>query len=182
MPDKGIMKTLDIHHTLDLLNHHLKELGERRSFIICGGIDAALVLQNIVTRGTRDVVAPEIDSALRAASHKVAQELDLDPQWLNSDPKGLANDLAPGWRDRVVSVYSNIALDVFSISREDMVFAKFYAYCDRQQDIYDLISLNPTQTEVDRAAALTSTKDANPDWPPYVEEQRLKLIGRLKNE
>jgi hypothetical protein len=63
-----------------------------------------------------------------------------------------------------------------------MIFAKFYAYCDRQKDIYDLIDIAPTLDEIDRAAQLTSRMDANADWPTYVELQRRKLMKRMKYE
>jgi hypothetical protein len=176
------MAELDIISTLDLLNVHLAKKGQERSFIICGG--AALILQKIATRTTQDIdiVAPEIDQALKQASEEVANILGLNSSWLNSDPIGLADDLAKGWKDRVIQVYTNIHLKVFSISREDMIFAKFYAYCDRQKDIYDLVDLAPTSDEIERAAKLTLSMDANVDWPAYVEIQKHKLKKRMMYE
>jgi hypothetical protein len=87
---------LDIRKTLDLLNFFLREKGLSRTFIICGG--ASLILQGIIGRGTKDidVVGPEIDEALREAAVYVAEQLGLNPYWLNTEPKGLAKDMAPG--------------------------------------------------------------------------------------
>ena len=63
-----------------------------------------------------------------------------------------------------------------------MIFAKFYAYCDRQKDIFDLVDLFPTNDEIDRAAELIKTLDGNPNWPLYVENQKLKLKQKLGYE
>jgi hypothetical protein len=182
LADRKDMTELDIISTLDLLNVHLAKKRQVRSFIICGG--AALILQKIATRTTQDIdiVAPEIDQALKQASEEVAKILGLNSSWLNSDPIGLADDLAKGWKDRVIQVYTNTHLKVFSISREDMIFAKFYAYCDRQKDIYDLVDLAPTSDEIERAANLTMSMDANVDWPAYVEIQKHKLKKRMMYE
>jgi hypothetical protein len=60
-----------------------------------------------------------------------------------------------------------------------MIFAKFYAYCDRQKDLQDLVDLNVTAEEIETAAKLTAQKDAHPSWPAYVNEQEKKLKLRL---
>jgi hypothetical protein len=65
------MDEINITSTLDLLNFHLARIKEERSFIICGG--AALILQKIATRTTRDidVIAPEIDQALKKSQRRI---------------------------------------------------------------------------------------------------------------
>ena len=170
---------LNIKQTLDYLNLYLHKKGLHRTFIICGG--ASLILQGITTRGTQDidVVGPEIDVALKEASVYVADQLGLNPQWLNADPRGLAQDMAPGWEKRIFEVYKSTGLIIYSISREDMIFTKFYAYCDRQKDLQNLIDLKVTSKEIDRAAKLTIQKDVNPLWPQYVKEQQQKLKQRM---
>ncbi len=176
--------SLPIKEALDLLNFHLKKLGIKRTFTICGG--ASLILQGISTknRATQDVdvVAPEIDQQLREASVAVAEELQVSAQWLNSDVKTLSKDLDAGWQDRSFQVYSSSNLTVLSISRSDLIFSKFYAYCDRQQDIYDLIDLRLTDNEIDAAAEKTKLMDGNPLWPQVVESQKIKLLKKIKNE
>lgn len=173
------MDSLDIAPTLSLLNHYLSKRGATRTFIICGG--ASLILQNIIARTTQDIdiVAPAIDQVLRDASNDVANELDLHKDWLNSDPKNLGKDMRSGWEERVIQVYHASNLTIFSISREDMIFSKFYAYCDRQKDILDLVALKPSMEELERAITLTRTIDGNPGWPEYVDKQANKLKQRL---
>lgn len=112
----------------------------------------------------------------------VANDLGLNPKWLNSDPKGLAKDMRKGWESRVFLVYSETNLQIFSISREDMIFSKFYAYCDRQKDIDDLVALNVSLYEIKEAYELTLKKDGNPLWPKHVESQLVKLKKRMGYE
>jgi hypothetical protein len=173
---------LEIKKTLDLLSFYLEKKGVSRTFIICGG--ASLILQGIVSRGTKDIdiVGPKIDSELEEAAVYVANQLGLNPNWLNTEPKGLARDMTSGWKKRIFEVYNSSCLIIHSISREDMIFAKFYAYCDRQKDLQDLIDLKITKNEVEIAAQLTEQKDAHPLWPKYVKEQELKLKQRLGYE
>jgi hypothetical protein len=173
---------LDIRKTLDLLNFYLEKNGLNRTFIICGG--ASLILQGIITRGTQDVdiVGPKIDDRLEEAAVYVASQLGLNPNWLNCAPRGLARDMTPGWEERIFEVYNSSCLIVHSISREDMIFAKFYAYCDRQKDLQDLLDLKVTKSEVEKAAQMTVQKDAHPLWPKYVKEQELQLKQRLGYE
>lgn len=170
---------LDIKSALELLNFYLKRKNEQRSFTICGG--ASLYLQGINTRTTRDidVVGDEIDEALSEAALLVARDLGLKPNWLNSEPKSLTRDMKSGWENRIFLIHEDTQLKIYSISRSDMIFAKFYAYCDRQKDIEDLISLNVTDDEITEAAEFTKLKDGNPQWPNHVEEQQLKLRKRL---
>jgi hypothetical protein len=173
---------LDIKNALNLLNFYLKMKNQTRAFTICGG--ASLFLQGITTRTTRDidVVGAEIDSSLQEAAVLVAKDLGLKPLWLNSEPKALARDMKPGWEERIFLIYEESHLKVFSISREDMIFSKFYAYCDRQKDIEDLVSLKVTSSEINEALNWTKTMDTNPLWPKHTEDQAQKLRKRLGYE
>lgn len=172
-------KTINVKEALDLLNFFLHKKGISRTFIICGG--ASLILQNVTRLGRAttdiDVVAPEIDEALKEAAVYVADQLGVRPHWLNSNPKALAKDMAPGWESRIIEVYSASNLVVHSISRRDMIFAKFYAYCDRQKDLNDLIDLAVTEDELNEAADLTRQMDGNPLWPIHVNEQ-LEIVRK----
>lgn len=173
---------LDIKHALNLLNFYLKKKNQSRAFTICGG--ASLFLQGITNRTTRDidVVGAEIDDSLQEAAIMVAKDLGLKPLWLNSEPKALAKDMKPGWAERTFLIHEESHIKVFSISRSDMIFSKFYAYCDRQKDIEDLVSLNVTEMEIREALEWTQTKDANPLWPKHTEDQAQKLRKRLGYE
>lgn len=170
---------LDINGALELLNFYLKKSNQQRSFTICGG--ASLFLQGITTRTTRDIdiVGEEIDQSLSEAALLVAKDLGLKPKWLNTEPKALAHDMKEGWEDRIFLIHENSHLKIFSISRSDMIFAKLYAYCDRQKDIEDLISLQVTDDEINEAAEFTKLKDGHPLWPNHVDDQKMKLRKRM---
>ncbi len=173
---------LDIRGSLKLLNFFLQRKNEFRSFTICGG--ASLFLQGIVNRTTRDVdiVGEELDDLLKEAAVSVAGDLGLKSEWLNAEPKALSLDMKPGWEQRVFLIFEDTHLKVYSISRSDMIFSKFYAYCDRQKDMQDLISLKVTKEELFEAKEFTKLKDGNPLWPAHVEQQAKKLELRLKHE
>lgn len=173
---------LDIKQALKLLNFYLKKKDQTRAFTICGG--ASLFLQGITTRTTRDIdiVGAEIDAVLTEAALLVAKDLGLKPEWLNSEPKALARDMKPDWENRIFPIHSDSNLKIFSISREDMIFAKFYAYCDRQKDIEDLAALKVTFEEIQNALVYTKTKDAHPLWPKHCDDMALKLKKRLGYE
>jgi hypothetical protein len=173
---------MNINESLSLLNSYLLKKKEKRSFIICGG--ASLLLQGIISRTTKDIdiVAPPIDKVLAEAAISVANELGLDPHWLNCGPETISKELEPGWEKRLIEVFLASNLTVFSISRSDLIFSKFWAFCDRQKDKEDLILLNPTPTELDIAVKLTLTKDGNPQWPEWVIKQSIILKKALKHE
>lgn len=173
---------LNIKGALELLNFYLQKKNQTRAFTICGG--ASLYLQGITTRTTRDIdmVGEDMDQILTEAALLVAKDLGLKPKWLNTEPKSLARDMKPGWKDRVFLIHEDSHLKVFSISRSDMIFAKFYAYCDRQKDIEDLISMKVSPEEITDASNYTKTKDGHPLWPKHVDEQTLKLRIRVGYE
>jgi hypothetical protein len=164
---------MDIKTSLELLDFYLSKKSLHRSFIICGG--ASLLLQGIIFRTTRDVdvVAPPIDESLAAAALSVAYDLNLDAHWLNSGPGSIVQDLKEGWEKRVFEVFHGRNLIVFSISREDLIFSKFWALCDRQKDLQDLLLLKPSPAELFGAIEYTKTRDGHPDWPKWVDKQAL---------
>lgn len=162
---------MNIKDSLILLNIYLGKKGVKRSFIICGG--ASLVLQGIISRTTKDIdiIAPPIDDILKASALSVSQDLGLDDHWLNTGPESISKDLASGWESRVFEVFNDSNLSVFSISRSDLIFTKFWALCDRQKDKQDLIFLNPSLIELEEAIKQTLSKDQNSHWPEWVNKQ-----------
>ncbi len=162
---------MNIQDSLILLNIYLAKKGVKRSFIICGG--ASLVLQGIISRTTKDIdiIAPPIDDVLKASAVSVSQDLGLDDHWLNCGPESISKDLAEGWESRVFEVFNASNLTVFSISRNDLIFTKFWALCDRQKDKQDLIQLKPSLIELKDAIKQTLTKDQNPHWAEWVNKQ-----------
>jgi hypothetical protein len=91
--------------------------------------------------------------------------------------------MASGLETRVIEVFASASLAVHSISRRDMIFAKFYALCDRQRgDAQDLMDLQVSEEEIDVAADLTAQKDGNPNWPKHVEQEKQKLKRKMRYE
>ncbi len=173
---------MNIADTLTLLNFYLKKKNHKRSFIICGG--ASLILQGIISRTTKDIdiVAPPIDKILEEAAISVANDLGLDTHWLNSDPETISRDLQKGWEERVFEVFKDSNLVVYSLSRGDLIFSKFWALCDRQKDKQDLILLKPTLKELEDAIAQTVSKDGNPTWGEWVKKQGTLMKRELGYE
>ncbi|HAZ11562.1 MAG: hypothetical protein A2X86_21600 [Bdellovibrionales bacterium GWA2_49_15] len=173
---------MDIRQSLQSLNFYLKKKNLNRSFIICGG--ASLILQGIIARTTRDIdiVAPPIDQALTEVAASVAEDLGLDSHWLNSGPGSIVQDLKDGWEKRVQEIFKDTNLVVYSIARDDLIFTKFWALCDRQKDFEDLILLKPTLAELNQAVEYTKTRDANPDWTNWIDKQAKRLKKELGYE
>ena len=73
-------------------------------------------------------------------------------------------------------------LIVYTIAREDMIFAKFWAQVDRREDFNDLIDLAPTSDEIEEAAAQTIPLDGNPNWAKEVDALRLRLRKEMGHD
>ncbi len=173
---------MEVKKSLELLDYYLAKKNLKRSFIICGG--GALILRGIISRTTKDidVVAPPIDNELQSAALSVASDLGLSGHWLNCGPESITKDLEADWQKRVDLLFTGRALQVYSLSRQDLIFSKFWALCDRQKDHSDLIAIKPTLDELKRAADYTAKKDGNPSWPQWVEVQFNKLKKDLGHE
>jgi hypothetical protein len=91
------LSSADIRIAFDGLSLEFERAGERAEFIVVGG--AALVLLYDARETTRDVDAfflnPE-SSKIRAAAERVAQQLELPPDWLNDGAKGYMVQLTTG--------------------------------------------------------------------------------------
>lgn|GEM_PF-4229890 len=175
---------IDIKGSLELLNHYLKQVGEQRSFVICGG--ASLVLQGIQGRGTADIdiVGPAIDEVIKDASVSVARALSLSPNWLNDDVhKIFSKDLPLDWELRVFEVYSNSHLVVQSLSKFDLAILKFLAECDRQKDFQDLLDLELSELEIDEVAKHALTRNPGiENWAELVAAVKRRLKLRMRYE
>lgn len=146
--------------------------------MVCGG--SALICTEMATRTTKDVdivallnsngalADPEpLPEELLDAASKVAEELNLPPDWVNngpsSGPGGLFRmGLPAGLADRVMMRSFGEYLTVCFISRIDQVFLKLYAAVDcGGYHTEDLLSLNPTENELLEAARWTMTHDVS---------------------
>jgi len=91
----------------------------------------------------------------------------------------LAEDLPTGWEDRTREVYRGSNLIVKSLGRKDLLFSKFYAACDRGDDIEDILLIKPNEQELAEANAWVLEKDAAEIWPSIVEEMLAELRKRI---
>ena len=183
--------------TLDLamrsLAIRLEENGaDRVQIVVCGG--SALILTGMVPRTTKDVdvvalirsgalISPApLPSALCQAAQEVAEDLALDPNWLNNGPSsgegGLFQmGLPDGFVDRLTSEPHGERLVVHFIGRLDQIHFKLYASVDRGgYHIEDLRSLKPTPDELEAAGRWCMTHDVS-DGFSMVLKRMLKELG-----
>lgn len=164
---------------LNSLNKELSKKGQERSYVICGG--ASLLLQDLSNRPTRDVdvIEPSVDEVLSECAESVANKLGLDNHWFNSSPGSLVGYLSEDWKDNTVLVYTSSNLQIFSISRIDLLFSKLWAMCDRDKDIDDLLTLQPSLHEIKICRDRVVVCDANPNWTEWVDENVNTLKKKL---
>jgi hypothetical protein len=155
---------------LQQLDAELATLGVQRSLILCGG--GALLVLDIIDRRTRDmdVITPQIDPVLDMAAKKVAQHFGLSEEWLNNGPASLARDLTVGWEQRAVVIYEGSCLEVKALGRGDLVASKMFAFCDREDDLIDLLKMRPTGEELDSIYDWVLARDASALWPNRVQD------------
>ena len=173
---------MKIREAVEILDIFLAKKSLKRELIICGG--AALNLMGISSRETKDidVIVPTIDEELKKISLEIAECENLAKNWVNNGPRDLINDLEPDWKKSIVKIYQGEALTIYSISREDLIFSKLYAMCDRRQDLGDLLALKVTRAELDEAAKRVKKMDGNPDWPAWVDISVVELLEKIDDE
>ncbi len=152
--------------------------------MVIGG--SALNLLGLVSRATTDVdvlafAQPDETGLLRlrppdeplpqdlvAAVTTVAKDLGLDPHWLNAGPAsqwqtGLPEGLAArvSWRD-----YGGLWVGL--VARYDLIFFKLYAAADDRGPtsvhFQDLVALQPTDDELERAGDWVLSQDPSPGF------------------
>ena len=142
--------------------------------VICGG--SALLARQIISRSTHDVdvlalrdleggvdLAYPLPEALKQSAGQVAEELDLEPDWLNRAASLHFPDLrllpASLWQELDTRVYSDF-LKVSFVTRNGQILLKLYAALNRAQarDFDDLSALSPDSTETANALRWLLTK------------------------
>lgn len=143
---------MDLKKVLELLDVNLCKRGISRNITICGG--AALNLQGITSRSTQDidVLAPRIDTALKEISIDIASDFNLNQNWLNNGASMFTSEIMPGWEDRTLLIYKGESLKVYSLTRIDLLSMKFAAFYDRASDLKDIISLNPSLSDLEKVS------------------------------
>jgi hypothetical protein len=162
--------------------------GNEQYLVVVGGV--AMNLRGFVDRATADVdviargtpapggtpilFAPDpLPPVLERAISRVGRDFGLDPDWLNTAvarqwhpsagmPPGLAEDLE--W-------YEFGALHVGAEGRKPMIMLKLFAAVDtgpRSVHVQDLLRLDPSDDELEHAAAWVVTQDAGEDFHAQV--------------
>ena len=135
-------------------------------WMVVGG-GSALLVHRLSTRQTKDVdvmalrewegnvvSAYPLPDAVKHAAVKVAEELRLDPDWLNGAASLHSLDLSNlptwFWLDLDTREYGQ-NLKISFVRRKGLILLKLCAALDRDQrrDTEDLVSLNPTSAELE---------------------------------
>jgi hypothetical protein len=185
----------ELLRVFELLDGRLRINGAPQvSLVVCGG--ASLLGTGLLVRTTRDVdilalrddagnlVAPvPLPDYLAQAAQEVAETLNLARDWLNNGPSrdegGLLQlGLPSGLQDRLLCRPIGERLTVYFISRLDQIHFKLYAAvdCSGGRHQHDLIALNPTGEEMERAARWTMTHDVSDEFRALLLEM-LRTLG-----
>ncbi len=183
---------------LDKLEDALTLLGDRlrlaglppQELIICGG--TSLIARGFASRTTQDVdllarrtpgtefvSARELPPEFQEAAARVATDLGLPANWINSGPVDLFEIGVPeGFLGRLASKnYGH--LTAWYIGRIDQIHFKLYAAVDRgpgpSRHLNDLLALNPDADELLAAARWAMTHDVSPGFRELAR-QLLKAI------
>lgn len=180
---------------LGLLGAYLEDEESPIHLVAIGG--SGLLLLNVIHRATQDldvialeteqgyVRADKLPPKLLEARQVVADQLGLDPGWLNAAPRSLLNPSLPnqglpeGFRSRVV-VHPFGALTLSLASRFDQICFKLHAAVDRGdpegKHAQDLHSLRPTPAEWIQAARWTVIQDPSEGFRSLLL-QALRALG-----
>lgn len=159
--------------------------------VLCGG--SALILTCLVARVTRDVdvvalirngilSSPDpLPDGLAEAAGEVAEDLNLQENWLNNCPSraegGLFQmGLPEGFVNRLTVREYGSFLRIHLISRFDQIHFKLYAAADRGgYHIQDLLSLEPTLEEIEAAARWSMTHDVSEGFAEILRHMLVEL-------
>ena len=177
------ISSASLDHAFHALAAFLEDAGAKpERFVLIGC--SALIALGLISRTTRDadimagvdaargLVDPRpLSQALQAAAYKVARELNLDENWLNTGPADqLRAGLPDGFRDRLTARHYGPCLTVYLPDRFDLLHFKLHAAVDQGAGRHtsDLLALHPTGTELLAAAHWVLTQDAGEVFPAIV--------------
>lgn len=175
---------MSIRLNLQQLEAALNLLGERlhlsglppQELIVCGG--TSLIARGYVSRATRDVdvlarrspgtefvSARDLPLLFVQAAERVAADLGLPVNWLNTGPVELFEMGVPaGLVDRLEAKTYGAHLTIWYIGRLDQIHFKLYAAADQGagRHLSDLLALQPNAEELLVAAKWAMTHDVSP--------------------
>lgn len=173
---------------LDAIHASIPEL------VVCGG--SALNMLGFVSRTTKDVdvvafierdPAGNIDfkranpfpPKLVEAIKKVERDFNLSEDWFNSGPaSALDLGLPEGLMERVATRKYGKSLTIHFLGRFDQIHFKLYAAADQGigKHYDDLLALEPTPEELEKAARWSMTHDVSEGYRQSIKDL-LKHMG-----
>lgn len=184
------LQRTQIETAFTLLGERLQseKLGPFR-LVVCGG--ASLIAMSLISRATRDVdivalideknnlISPEpIPPDLANMAKVVADDLDLDENWLNTGPKDIFKfGLPDGFLQRLTKKEYGTSLVVYFSGRLDQVYFKVYAAADQGpgKHLTDLLHLEPTDMELEEAANWAMTHDISETFRSTLRDMFIKI-------
>jgi len=184
---------------LDQLENALTLLGERlhlaglpsQEIVICGG--TSLIARGFVSRATKDVdilarrtegtefvSARELPEEFLEAAARVAIDLGLPENWINSGPVDLFEMGMPEGFMARMSPKRYGHLTAWYIGRIDQIHFKLYASVDQGpgRHFNDLVALQPTGDELLAAARWAMTHDVSEGFRTMMKE----LLKEMKHD
>ena len=178
MQSKFLLEQLE--QALGLLGDRLRLAGlPPQELVICGG--TSLIARGFVSRATKDVdilalrtpgrefvSARELPKAFHEEAERVAVDLGLPANWINSGPMDLFEMGMPEGFEARLAAKNYGHLTAWYIGRIDQIFLKFYAAVDRSpgtsRHLQDLLTLAPNDEELLAAARWAMTHDVSPPF------------------
>ena len=62
-----------------------------------------------------------------------------------------------------------------------LIVTKLFAEADRQEDINDILALNPSDAELDQAYGIVKDYDLNPEWPKHLANTLVRIKNLIKS-
>jgi hypothetical protein len=160
----------ELLHALEELDQELGVLNVRGEVFIVGG--AAMAIAYDTRRATSDVDAVFVPSSeVRTAASRVAEKLNLEPDWLNDGAKAFL----PGEDKDRIGVYEGQHLSVAAASPQYLLAMKLMASrVERDQDdireLYKLCGLTTAEQGLDLLVSYYPERQILPRVPFLLQE------------
>lgn len=173
----------DALKALTALGRKIDERGTKPvSLLICGG--SALNISGLVARATADVDVlggadargelQEMPDWIFPIAYEVAEELGLEPNWLNDAAASVsAMSLPRGILSRATKRSCGRLLELAIASREDLIALKCFAALDPkvgEKHLGDLVELNPAPEEMFSAGRWLLDRPTSPQFRAAVRQ------------